>query len=423
MAETLTSPVAAGDSPPFHIPKIRIETVDALRGFALFGILLVHAAEWFSAGPLPSFVFQTHSQGIANNIVQMIVGIFFSGKFYTFFSFLFGLSFALMLTRNVGSNRSFYLRFAWRLVILGIIGFLHHLQWRGDILSIYAMLGFVMLLFSQASQKVVLTVGLLLVLNTPIRVMNIYDFFWPKPAPAKTAQQPPAPPEEEANLLYKELKEGSYPEVIRSNYRGFKTKMDFQFSSGRIYVTLGFFLLGLYAGRRRLFQQLTAERSFFRKLTRATGFGVLGLTAIGILLMVLFGSAQQPPKWAELTFWFLMDTQSAALTIFYIAGLTLLFQRAWWQGIASPLASVGKMALTSYILQTVFGTLIFMGYGLGLLGEIDVWQAALLAFPIFILQILFSRWWLSRFRYGPFEWLWRSLTYGQAQPMIRSFSA
>ncbi len=423
MAETLTSPSTVGAISSFYLPKIRIKTVDALRGFALFGILLVHAAEWFAAGPLPSFVFQSHSQGIANNIVQMIVGIFFSGKFYTFFSFLFGLSFALMLTRNTGSDRSFYLRFAWRLVILGLIGFLHHLQWRGDILSIYAMLGFFMLPFSRLPQKVVLTAGVLLVLNTPIRIINLYDFFMPKPAPPKTEQKKQAPPEQEAETLYKELTEGSYWEVMASNYRGFKTKMDFQFSSGRIYVTLGFFLLGLYAGRRRVFQHLTEERSYFRKLTRLTGFGVLGLTAVGILLMVLFGSAQQPPKWAELAFWFLMDTQSAALTIFYIAGLTLLFQRASWQKIVSPLASVGKMALTSYILQTVFGTLIFMGYGLGLLGEIDVWQAALLAFPIFILQILFSRWWLSRFRYGPFEWLWRSLTYGQAQPMTRSFSA
>ncbi|OIN59910.1 DUF418 domain-containing protein [Arsenicibacter rosenii] len=419
MAETLTSPSPVGSIPSLSIPKVRIETVDALRGFALFGILLVHAAEWFSAGPLPSFVFQTHSQGIANNIVQMIIGIFFSGKFYTFFSFLFGLSFALMLTRNVGSSRSFYLRFAWRLVILGVIGFLHHLQWRGDILSIYAMLGFFMLLFSQASQKVVLTVGLLLVLNTPIRLMNVYDFFRPQPAPAKTAQKATNQPDNEANTLYKELTEGSYWEVMQSNYRGFKTKMEFQFSSGRIYVTLGFFLLGLYAGRRRLFQQLPGELPYFRKLTRLTGFGVSGLTAVGILLMVLFGSVQQPPKWAELTFWFLMDTQSAALTVFYIAGLTLVFQRVWSQRMVTILASVGKMALTSYILQTVFGTLIFMGYGLGLLGEIDAWQAALLAFPIFILQILFSRWWLSRFRYGPFEWLWRSLTYGHAQPMIR----
>jgi len=111
--------------------------------------------------------------------------------------------------------------------------------------------------------------------------------------------------------------------------------------------------------------------------------------------------------------------QSAALTLFYIAGLSLLFQRSTWQWAVAPLASVGKMALTSYVLQTIFGTLIFMGYGLSLLGEIDTWQAALLTFPIFILQVLFSRWWLTQFRYGPLEWVWRSLTYGQIQPMTR----
>lgn len=395
--------------------KSRIQTVDALRGFALFGILLVHSAEWFAAGPLPQSVYETHANGLGNGIIQGIISILFSGKFYTFFSFLFGLSFALMMTRSTESDRSFYLRFAWRLIILGVIGFLHHLQWQGDILSIYAMLGFGMLLFARVPQKIVLIVGILLVINMPLRIITLYNEFI-KP---KTEQKTEQNFGQQADTFYKTLKQGSYPEVVQANLKGFKDKMDFQFGSGRIYITLGFFLLGLYAGRRRLFQHIDLNRPFFRKLTAYTGYGVLGITAIGAAIFFMVGANQQPPKWAELTVWSLFDMQSAALTVFYIAGLTLLFQRRFWQWTIEPLAAVGKMALTSYILQTIIGTLLFMGYGFSLLGEIDVWLATLLAFPIFLAQILFSRWWLSQFRFGPLEWLWRSLTYGKFQPMQR----
>lgn len=406
---TLSPTVAATRAP-------RIETVDALRGAALFGILLVHAAQWFAAGPLPGSVYGAHASGVGNTITQTIVGIFFDGKFYTFFSFLFGLSFALMLTRSTDSPGRFYARFAWRLVILGAIGLLHHAQWRGDILSIYAMLGFLMLPFGRLSNRVVLIVGLLLVANLPNRVQSVYNAIATAPAKAQ-AGQPPQNFEKEAQAYYDLLTKGSYAALVESNLNAFDDKMQFQIDSGRIYITLGFFLLGLYAGRRRLFQKIGENKRLFRQLTRSCGFGVLAIILLFLTAIAIIGQNNQPPKAIDLTLGFLYDVGNSALTIFYITGLTLLFQRANWQKIVRPLASVGKMALTSYILQTVIGCLLFFGYGLGLLGKTELWQAALLTFPILFVQILFSQWWLARFRYGPLEWLWRSLTYGKAQPM------
>lgn len=395
----------------------RIQVVDALRGFALFGILLVHCAEWFAAGQLPSFVYEKHTAGIGNGITQAIIGIFFSGKFYTFFSFLFGLSFALMLTRTTETNAQFYRRFAWRLFILGVIGFLHHLQWQGDILSIYAMLGFVLLLFGNAPNKFVLTIGLMLVLNLPSRISHAYTDFINPTVQNEKAQE--LIQQKKAEAFYKTLTKGSYADALKSNLAGFKDKMDFQFDSGRIYITLGFFLLGLYAGRRRLFQQFDQHRALFRKLTRYCGLGVIGITAMAAALVFIIGPNNRPPKSIETLFMILFDTQAAALTIFYIAGLTLLFHHRFWQWAVAPLAAVGKMALSSYVLQTLIGTLLFMGYGLGLLGQVDAWAGALIAFPIFLVQVMLSRWWLSQFRYGPLEWLWRSATYLQFQPMSR----
>ncbi|GAB3896823.1 DUF418 domain-containing protein [Spirosoma agri] len=399
-------------------PGVRIQVVDALRGFALFGILLVHSAQWFAAGALPGDVYQLHASGPANGVAQTIVGLFFDGKFYTFFSFLFGLSFALMLTRSQDSPTVFYLRFAWRLVILGAIGFLHHLQWRGDILSIYALLGFLMLPFGKAANKFILTMALLLVMNIPTRLGSVYTELINPPDKAQP-QADQKTVENDPKTYYNILKNGSYGDLVNFNLNAFDDKMRFQVESGRLYITLGFFLLGLYAGRKRLFQQLADNRSFFRKLTRYSGFTVLGITAIGAGLMVLYGNAQQPPKAIELLFMTLFDSHSALMTVFYISGLTLLFQRQSWNGVVSSLALVGKMALTSYVLQTLIGTFLFFSYGFHLLAEIDLWVAALLTIPIFIVQVLFSQWWLSRFRYGPLEWLWRSLTYGKAQSMLR----
>lgn len=414
MTPTIDTHLAS--KPAEQAQNTRIQVVDALRGVALFGILLVHCAQWFSAGPLPDTIYQKHASGLGNGIAQTIVGIFFDGKFYTFFSFLFGLSFALMLTRNQDSPGVFYRRFAWRLIILGIIGFLHHLMWRGDILSIYAMLGFAMLLLSRASNKVILAVAILLVMNLPTRLTRVYnDFISP---PAKSQPQPEQKRfEQEAKTYYDVLKHGSYKDLVTFNFNAFDDKMQFQVESGRLYITLGFFLLGLYAGRRRLFQQLAENRTFFRKLTRFSGFTVLGITAVGGALIAVYGNTQQPPKAIEMLFMALFDVHSALMTVFYIAGLTLLFQKNSWQWIASPLASVGKMALTSYILQTAIGTALFFGFGLSLLAEVDLWVAALTTIPIFMAQVLFSRIWLAHFRYGPLEWLWRSLTYFKMQPM------
>jgi uncharacterized protein len=354
---------------------------------------------------------------VGNGIAQTITGIFFDGKFYTLFSFLFGLSFALMMTRSQESPGVFYRRFAWRLVVLGGIGVAHHLMWRGDILSIYAILGFLMLPFGRLPNKVVLLVALLLVANVPSRIRAIYQTFINPPVQAAQPNQPNKDFERETQVFYKTLTQGTYPDLVRSNYHAFDDKMGFQFDSGRIYITLGFFLLGLYAGRRRLFQQFADNKRWFRRLTRFSGFTVLGLTAMGLGLFLIFGSDQQPPKWAELLFMTLYDLQGATLTLFYIAAFTLLFQRRSWQWTVGPLALVGKMGLTSYVLQTVIGTYLFFGFGLGLINKIDLWQAALVTIPIFVVQVQFAQFWLARFRYGPLEWLWRSLTYLRAQPM------
>ena len=121
--------------------------------------------------------------------------------------------------------------------------------------------------------------------------------------------------------------------------------------------------------------------------------------------------------WPEALLALIVRLGGAALALGYLAALTLLLQRGVWKKMLAPLASVGQMALTNYLLQSVAFVLLFFGYGLGWFGQTSAFIGLLLALLLFALQIVFSRWWLRHFRFGPFEWLWRSATYWKFQPM------
>lgn len=395
----------------------RIQVVDGLRGFALFGILLIHAKSWFDGGAVPDWVEQINATNAIHTFTKSIVYGLISGKFYTLFSFLFGLSFALMVTRSKLPEPVFLRRFMWRLIILGLIGFIHNLHWRGDILLIYAIVGFALILFRKASFSLILICALFLVVNMPIRIKDIYTHLTETALSKAEGELKKKAFNKRVEANYQVFKHGSYLEVARVNVHDLAVKMRYQRFSGNVFVTFGFFLLGLYAGRRQLFQLIPQYLPLFRKLFLYSGIAIAVLYSLRILMKVL----SNPSFLIEYNYLYdlLVDSKNAAFTFFYLSGLTLLFYRYTQHFIVSHLASVGKMALTNYVLQSVFGTLVFYGYGLGLMGEIGAAWALSLSIPFFIFQLLMSHWWMSRFRYGPLEWIWRSATLLKLQPMLK----
>lgn len=395
----------------------RIQVVDALRGFALLGILLIHGKSWFDGGALPEWVEQINETSPIHAYTKAAVNFLISGKFYTFFSFLFGLSFALMVTRTKLSDSSFLRRFMWRLTVLGLIGFAHNLHWRGDILLIYAMVGFVLILFRNAPLPLILICSLFLILNLPTRIKHVYTEYAGETLTKAQQDLEQKEFKQQVEEKYQTFKHGSYAEVARVNFHDFSVKMYFQFYAGHIFITLGFFLLGLYAGRRQLFQRLDEYLPLFRKLMWYSGMAVMILYPLRVLPKVISNPsfiAQYHPI-QDL----LVDSSNAAFTILYVSSLTLLFYRHSHYFMVPRLASIGKMALTNYVLQSVFGTLVFYGYGLGLIGEIGAAWGVALCIPFFIFQLLLSYWWMEHFRYGPLEWVWRSLTLLKPQPFRR----
>jgi uncharacterized protein len=175
----------------------------------------------------------------------------------------------------------------------------------------------------------------------------------------------------------------------------------------------GFFLLGLWAGRERFFEHAMAYRKQLRRVV-IFGFAIGVTLALGEgPLRMRFG--ESGPPWFPLALTSLIVFGTAPFALAYIATATLLLERDRWRPWLGLFAPVGRMALTNYLSQTVICIAIY--YGGGLFGAFHPALGLLIACSIFMTQMGFSAWWLSRYRFGPMEWLWRSLTYGQMQPM------
>ena len=395
--------------------SVRIEVIDVLRGFTLLGIILVHMTEQYYAGEPPEQYANFAAKGLADQIVSGFIGMFIQGKFYMIFSFLFGLSFYIQLSKS-DRSASFVTRFFWRLLILFAIGFVHHLHYRGDILTIYAMLGAVLLLTYRLPDRYLLILAILLVLNVPAFLTRLKDVIW---VPATGGN--PFLNADQTSLLayYNTVASGTYFEILKANLADFSTKMNFQVQSGRLYITTGLFLLGLYTGRKNVFENIESNKPLFKKLLKGSLWTLLGCV---IFSVAFFGGAEMLGiKTSQQLQWMVggevFDVFNTALAIIYVAGILLLFQKEKWRPRLMHFYAVGRMGLTTYLMQTFFGVLILFSFGLGLLGEIGAAIAFAIAIGLYIVQIQFSKFWLTHFQYGIFEWLWRSLTYLKIQPL------
>jgi uncharacterized protein len=390
----------------------RIDVIDVLRGFTLLGIALVHFTEQFYAGPPPKIHENMVVHNLADGIVSGFIGIFISGKFFMIFSFLFGFSFFIQLDKSDGSPR-FIFRFAWRLIVLFAIGLIHHLHYRGDILTIYAMLGFGLLISYRLPDKILLWLALILVFNVPTIISRTI------PIITQTANDALLPGDQVAlETYFNTFKSGSYLEILRANFYEFGGKMNFQIVFGRIYITMGLFLLGLYAGRKNFFGDVQPSK---RLMTKAL-WTLLGCV---IVTVFIFGALQMAGVEITQSIGFLVggtayDVFNTCLSCIYVCFLISLFQKDVWRNRLMIFYSVGRMGLTTYLMQAVIGVAIFSGIGLGLLGDIGAAVCALIGIVAFIAQIFFSNFWLRKFQYGPVEWLWRSVTYFKLQPLMRS---
>jgi len=372
-------------------PGARLAAIDILRGVALLGIFVVNML--FFSGPYGYFGVSAAQNGV-ERWLEGFVRIFAQGAFYSLFSFLFGLGLALQLRRG----RAALPRFRRRLLVLLGIGFVHLvLIWYGDILLTYAAGGFVLTLFALA-RRWVLVVG-----AVGFFVMSSLSYL----TPFSMALAGRAPWLNLPNFN-RTFETGTYSEVVQ--YQLQLAGREILNLPNFLPTVLWLFLLGLLAGRTGVFE----------RPNRRVWWGIL-LAALPVALIFK----------GYVAYWFVTETYNPlsvgysfaiggpALMFVYLASLTLLLQNPAWSRRLTFFGPVGRMALTNYLTQSVVCTLIFNAYGLGYFSELRLSVTLLLVLIIFAAQTVFSHIWLSRFRFGPAEWVWRSLTYGARQPLRR----
>jgi uncharacterized protein len=395
--------------------------IDVLRGFAMFGILLVNMA-LFNHSFYSQIIGPSQPRGAIDQIAGWAIAFFAEGKFYSTFAFLFGLGLAIQYRRFQESGQGFVPFYLRRLAVLLLIGLIHaYLFWIGDILILYSLLGLVLLLLFRNRRPKTLLIWSCILLLIPILVNGaLYGLVeLGRTSPEGAAMVDAALAEQtqqyqaaaaQADQVYAQ---GSYAEITMQRVQDMN--MVYGTLPFMAFNVLAMMVLGLYTGKRQLFEHLPEQLPFVRRVWR---WGLV-VGVVGNLLYVVAGefASRNIPSPLLLLSLLGQTIGAPALSLFYMSSLVLLALRPWAQRRLEPLANVGRMAISNYLLQTVICTTLFYGYGLGLYGQVDNALGVLLTVAIYGVQLLLSAWWLGHFRFGPVEWLWRSLSYGRRQPL------
>ena len=377
------------------------------------GIVICHVVENYIASATPAAFNEAVHQGMIDNIVDGFIGIFLRGKFIALFSFLFGLSFFIQMDNTEKRGGYFGIRFLWRLILLFGIGFVHSLFYRGDILTVYAVLGVFLVPFYKHENKWVMAFVALLFLGLPRFIM--FSITGGESVFSNFNFNPDDP---EVLAYYKVLKEGSLMEVFATNaIEGNIAKAEFQLNAlGRGYFTFAFFLVGLIIGRNGFFKRFREEKKLMKKVLVYASIGFVvsfGIMAGGFASM---GTDFNMKSWNAMIGFTGMDLVNFTMTLIYIILFVMLFKKVKGEKILNKFAPYGRMALTNYVFQSILFTFIFFGWGLGFLGELRQAYTFLIALLFIALQMSISKIWLQYFRYGPLEWFWRSLTFFRIFP-------
>lgn len=384
--------------------KERITELDALRGFALLGVLLMNI-EYFT-NTMQSLFLGTGPVFTGIDLVaDRFTSIFIEGKFWVMFSLLFGMGFAVIQSRIQDTGRNFSKFYAKRMFVLLLIGAAHAIFiWTGDILFSYAVTGFVLIFFRNTKTTRLWKYALFFFLL--IVILSLFG----------GEVDPKAAPDEFTVLLQKQFESantlypnGSFIEVTKLRL------LEFAFNSSMLIVYLPYFLsvflFGNWLYKIGLFNDLKANKNRLKQvLYIALPLGLF--LSIPPAIVLENSNLMSPASTLESQMISLDAIASFLLCMAYVAGFLLLAINNTFN-LRSFLAPAGRMALSNYILQSLFFTTLFYGYGIGLWGEVSRAALVPMAVLFFIVQCALSKWWLKSHSYGPLEWVWRKLTYGK----------
>jgi len=384
-------------------PRDRIIQIDILRGFALFGVLLVNVFGYNASFFDFSGFYSTFGDPLNSKIFEMVVG-FAADKFIFIFSFLFGIGFAIMYLKYKVDEKHFFRLYLRRMLALMGFGIIHVVFfWAGDILLSYSLMGIILLL----SRK--LRSGWLLFFSVfwyffPIAYIaleNVFPFLPDALSSVTTMKMP------EVIVVYSG---GSYSEIFRLRLHEFAAFRNINL----IYYApkvLSLFLLGYLFYKHQFLDRINASKKKYSIVAVVLLIaGVITTLFTGDIVNVLAGNPETNP-YTTAIYMGVYELTNILLGFAYILLVLIGSQVLFFRKILSPLKYAGRTALTNYLMQSVIFTTIMYAYGFGKFGSYQPWQLLIWAIIVFTVQVLISKLWLQKFRFGPLEWIWRKLTY------------
>ena len=393
-------------------PRERLVTLDVLRALALCGVLVANLEHGYN-GLWPASGVAPPPPTTLDEIATWILNIFVASKAQTLLTLLFGYGFAAQLLRAQARHEPVVGLYVRRLVALFVFGALHVvLFWWGDVTWTYAVSGFGLLAFVRASDRTRVIAGLLLIF-VPFLV-------WCVPEVRLAALRVLMEPQE-----WKASSARMGAALVSPDHAGLGWE-HVRFAlvwSAQIYLwyflwALGRFLLGFVAGARRWFDRDGADHlAVFRRL--AVWGAVTGVVTTAVSVIVQLGVIDLPAYrlWVKLLVRAAHELSLLAMALAYVGIVVLLLQRAFWRGLLGVLAPAGRMPLTTYVLQSPIATFLYYGWGLGWARSVGAAGAIGLGLAIFAVEVALCHLWLRYFRFGPLEWLWRTVVYLRPPPM------
>ncbi len=381
----------------------RLEVVDALRGFAVIAILLVHSVEHFIYPIYPDVAAQPACLNILDKGVFTVTFGLFAGKAYAIFALLFGLTFHIQFTGEQLRGNDFGWRFIWRLLLLVFFATLNAAFFPGgDVLLLFVLVGPILVLVRKFNDKTILLIAIVFLIQ-PIEWFHYI---------MSLSNDQYALPNLGIGPLYREVigiaKSGEWLPFLKANvWTGQKASLFWAIGSGRYFQTAGLFILGLWLGRKKYFDYSSGNIKFWIRtlMVAAILYGPLYMLKVEIYDNV---TNQMTKRTVGVVFdmW-----QKLAFTLVLISSFVIIYQSKTFQKRSINLRSYGKMSLTNYVSQSILGALIFFPIGLNLAPYTGYTLSLLIGIFICFVQIQFCKWWLKRYSHGPLEGLWKKATW------------
>ena len=378
----------------------RIEVVDALRGFAIMSIMLLHNIEHFDYYYFPEAL--PEWMKILDKIIWETLFFLFGGKSYAIFALLFGFSFYIQNGNQEKKGNDFRLRFLWRLLLLLGFGILNTVFYEGDILVLYAILGVVLVLVCKWNDKAVFITALILMLQPLEWIKYFYILLHPEFVPMPNLS------DHYFGMMGEYLKSNSFMDYAIGNLTiGRWASVFWSWENGRFFQAPALFMFGMLLGRKQLFIASVESNLFWKKALQYAIVLFIPLFAFKTFLPEMIERKALATSLSVI----ISSWSNLAFMIVLVATFILLYQKDSVHKLLSKLIPFGKMSLTNYILQSIVGCFIYYRYGLGLVEYTGATYSLLIGIVLFVLQLYFCKWWLSKHRQGPLEYIWHKATW------------